>query len=263
MVMELLGPSIEDLFNSCSRKFGLKTVTTIAFQMVPFLASHPQLARVEYMHGRLLLHRDIKPENFLVGLGTQKTTIYAIDFGLAKKYKDSTTGAHIAYRNNKSLTGTARYASVSTHLGIEQSRRDDLEGLVYVALYLLRGNLPWQGLYARTRQEKYRKIMESKLSTSAESLCKSLPGTPRSPLLGELQTLLSYCRQLKFEEAPNYAHIAQLFRDIARKHSFALDSIFEWTTNPPTLVKIPTLPSNGHKLALPFVSPSSQLATKK
>ena len=135
------------------------------------------------MHSRLLLHRDIKPENFLVGLGPNKATIYAIDFGLAKKYRDSHTGTHIAYRNNKSLTGTARYASVNTHLGIEQSRRDDLEGLIHVTLYLMRGNLPWQGLYARTKQEKYRKIMESKLATSADSLCKSLPSSlPRQVL---------------------------------------------------------------------------------
>ncbi len=127
------------------------------------------------MHGKFLIHRDIKPDNFLLGLGERAGTVYVIDFGLTKRYRDGRTGMHIPYRNNKNLTGTARYASVNTHLGVEQSRRDDLEGIVYVTMYFLRGSLPWQGLPARNKHEKYRKIMEAKISTSAESLCKGFP----------------------------------------------------------------------------------------
>ena len=123
------------------------------------------------------MHRDVKPDNFLIGPGKRQHMIFAIDFGLAKRYKDPRTGKHIAYRDNKNLTGTARYASLNTHLGIEQSRRDDLEGMCYVLMYFLRGSLPWQGLAADNKNEKYKKIMELKMSTSAESLCKGFPGT--------------------------------------------------------------------------------------
>ena len=127
------------------------------------------------MHSKGLIHRDIKPENFIFGLGENKDLLHIIDFGLAKKYMDVKTGFHIPYRDNKSMVGTVRYVSINTHLGIEQSRRDDLESVFIILIYLIKGFLPWQGIQAFTKVEKYSKIMEKKMSIPIEILAKGCP----------------------------------------------------------------------------------------
>ncbi|XP_073219487.1 casein kinase 1-like protein 1 isoform X2 [Cicer arietinum] len=212
LVMDLLGPSLEDLFNFCSRKLSLKTVLMLADQMIN---------RVEFIHSKSFLHRDIKPDNFLMGLGRRANQVYAIDFGLAKKYRDSSTHQHIPYRENKNLTGTARYASMNTHLGIEQSRRDDLESLGYVLMYFLRGSLPWQGLKAGTKKQKYERISEKKVSTSIEALCRGYPT--------EFASYFHYCRSLRFDDKPDYAYLKRIFRDLFIREGFQFDYVFDWT----------------------------------
>ncbi|KAE9453390.1 hypothetical protein C3L33_14712, partial [Rhododendron williamsianum] len=212
LVMDLLGPSLEDLFNFCSRKLSLKTVLMLADQMIN---------RVEFFHSKSFLHRDIKPDNFLMGLGRRANQVYIIDFGLAKKYRDSSTHQHIPYRENKNLTGTARYASMNTHLGIEQSRRDDLESLGYVLMYFLRGSLPWQGLKAGTKKQKYEKISEKKVSTSIEALCRGYPT--------EFASYFHYCRSLRFDDKPDYAYLKRIFRDLFIREGFQFDYVFDWT----------------------------------
>lgn len=184
MVMDLLGPSLEDLFNYCGRRFTLKTTMMLGIELI---------TRLEFIHHRNFIHRDIKPDNFVIGIGERANVVYIIDFGLSKQYRDPYHTKHIpylslaavisSYRENKNLTGTPRYASLSNHLGIEQSRRDDLESLGYVLLYFIRGKLPWQGLNAQTKKQKYNKIMESKIEVRASALPSSLE-LLRVPLRG-------------------------------------------------------------------------------
>lgn len=211
VVIDLLGPSLEDIRSICGGKMSLKTVLMLGDQMVN---------RLEFVHSKNFIHRDIKPDNFLIGLGRSANVVYSIDFGLAKKYRDSKTGHHIPFRDGRNLTGTARYASLNTHLGMEQSRRDDLEAVGYVMAYLLRGTLPWQGVRAKGK-EKYKAIMNRKLAVPPEKLFHNFPDG--------LVTYLNYCRALRFEDRPDYGYLRGLLKDLLVKEGHVHDYVYDWT----------------------------------
>lgn len=179
------------------------------------------ITRLEYMHKNNFIHRDMKPDNFVMGNGSKRSLVYLIDFGLSKRYKEAKTGEHIPYRDKKSLTGTARYASVNTHIGVEQSRRDDMESMCYILLYFLKGSLPWQGLPGgRNKNDKYDKIKEKKISTTIEQLTRNSPE--------EFSKYLQYVRNLNFEEKPDYNYLRGLFRGLMQRNGFEDDGQFDW-----------------------------------
>jgi len=212
LVMDLLGPSLENLLEFCQRRFSLKTTLLLADQII---------SRIETLHKKNFIHRDIKPDNFLMGTKNKGNMVYIIDFGLIKRYFDPKTNLHSTYKENKSLIGTARYASLNTHLGIEQSRRDDMESIGYMLIYFLKGTLPWQGLQATNRKTKYEMIEEKKASITISKLTKDLPK--------EFSTYLNYVRTLRFQDQPDYNYLRKLFRNLFNSTGYIYDYEFDWT----------------------------------
>eukprot|EP00831_Metopus_contortus_P007322 TRINITY_DN12801_c0_g1_i2.p1 TRINITY_DN12801_c0_g1~~TRINITY_DN12801_c0_g1_i2.p1 ORF type:complete len:442 (+),score=76.27 TRINITY_DN12801_c0_g1_i2:97-1422(+) len=193
--------------------FSLGTVLSITEQIIE---------RIENIHNKGFLHRDIKPENFVIGRKRAMDTVYIIDFGLAKRFRNPKTKLHIPMKEGKKLTGTARFASLNTHYGIEQGRRDDIEGALYTILYLARENLPWQGVKGETKKEKYEKIKEIKMKFPVEDLCKGLPV--------EFSRSIYYIRALQFEDKPDYNKLKKQFKDCFFKNHLNKNFKFNWET---------------------------------
>lgn len=247
IVMELIGPSLDKFFILCEKKLKLETVIYLGLQMID---------RIEHFHSKGFIHRDIKPNNFLFGkfnrqMTSEDKTVHIIDFGLSTTYlehnpdyKESTalsvntvinTSAqvsdqqvnpafrHIPMKEGARFVGTPRYASLNTHLGIRQSRRDDMESIAYIIIYFLIGDLPWQGVKAKTKSEKKEKIKQLKqvLNVENEQMFDSLPQ--------ELKDFLKYCKNLMYLEKPNYNYLRNLLISLRNKHNFPeVPLILEW-----------------------------------
>jgi serine/threonine protein kinase len=205
LVTDLLGPSLGALQARNCGPFPLSTVLILADQM---------LARIEFLHRKGYVHRDLKPENFLIGRGRMHCVVYLIDFGLSTRFCDPRTLAHIPYSESREVIGTARYISVNTHIGIAASRRDDMESLAYVLIWLVKGSLPWQGVAANTREDKYKTIGRMKMQTPVTEICAGIPH--------EFAVFLEQVRALRFTDEPEYLFYRRLFRRLFIESGFVM-----------------------------------------
>lgn len=207
IVMDLLGPSLEALLTK-HKRFGLKTVIHLAIRMIDIM---------KYIHSCGYIHRDIKPDNFAIG-HTNTKNLYCIDFGIAKRYLKR-NGEHVDYAENKRFCGTARYASIAAHNNIEQGRKDDMESVGYILVYLYKGKLPWQSIKHKDKQQRYKLISEKKMEIDEEALCEGMPK--------EFCVYLKYVRNMDFDEKPHYSSLKKMFEKLYESREYKTDKL-EW-----------------------------------
>ena len=210
LIEPLLGKNLYALFLEHKKQFTLKDICLISLQCINIL---------EGVHSKGIIHCDIKPENFVIG-EKDKRVIYLLDFGLSKKYRSDRTKKQLMYIITKTMTGTARYASRNANSGLEVSRRDDLESLCYMILYFLIKKLPWQGITAKTLEKRYKKIYEKKVELEQLDEFKKIPL--------QIQNFIKYCRNLRFNQDPDYKRIKNFFYDLMKENIIINDGDFSW-----------------------------------
>lgn len=207
IIMDLLGSSLESLLTK-HKRFGMKTIILLAISM---------LDTIKHVHSCGFIHRDIKPDNFAIAYDNPEK-LYCIDFGLSKKYLRR-NGKHIDFSDKKKFCGTARYASIASHRNQEQSRKDDLESIAYILIYMYKGKLPWQGIKHKEKKERYRLIGEKKASVKPEELCEGMPK--------EFLIFLKYVRNLDFDEKPHYSALKKMFTNLYKSRDYKSNKL-EW-----------------------------------
>ena len=214
LVEELLGKSLEQLFKENTKKsknIRLKDMLMAGLQIIE---------RIHLIHSNYILHLDIKPDNFLVGK-TNKSLIYIIDFGLARKYRSSRTGKHIMFSKGGYFPGNLKYSSRNTMKGIMPSRRDDLESIGYMLIYLYTQHLPWDNISTKNKNELAKKIYEIKSLIPIKMICENAPN--------EMNEFMKYVKSLKFEEEPNYNYLIKILENMLKKINQVNDMHFSWT----------------------------------
>ena len=213
LIEELLGKSLEELFKENKFKSNCKRLIDM------LLAGIQIIDRIKSIHSKNMLHLDIKPSNFLVG-NPNNSLIYIIDFGLSKQYRSSRTGKHIQYSKNKYFAGNICYTSLNTMKGIEPTRRDDLESIGYMLIYLYTQKLPWHNIKAQNTLELSKKVLEIKSLISIKMICEDTPK--------EMIEFMQYIRALNFDENPNYNYLTKLLEIMLQKINKNNDMNFSW-----------------------------------
>ena len=213
LVMQLMDKSLEDILH-IRKTFSIKTTAMVVFQLIGVL---------HFIHDKNIIHRDVKPDNCVMGSAELNENLYLIDFGLAKKYRSSRTLKQYPQTRKKRLTGTARYASIHALEGYEQSRRDDMESVGYIMAYLLRGGLPWQGLKLKSKENKYKNILEKKKEITSQELFKGFPN--------EFPEILEYTKNLGYEQEPEYEMLRNKLMALCKRLNYNFDFIYDWTTD--------------------------------
>lgn len=204
LIMELLGKGIDCIQSEYGGKLDIGSVMKLGITIIQYM---------EQIHSCGVIHRDIKPNNFMFGLGPNINKLYVMDFGLSKMWCNN--GSHIEYRTNRSIIGTPRYASINVHMGIEPSRRDDMESIGYMLIYMATGHLPWQGMKKKSKNNSVDTIGEKKMSINLQNLCTGLPLC--------FQKYISYTRELGFMDEPDYQYLINLLLDGAKEHNIRIE----------------------------------------
>lgn len=218
LIMQLLGKSLDVIFDECDNIIDIGTVMKMGIMIISHL---------EKIHRLGIIHRDIKPNNFMFGINENENDLYVMDFGLSKKWcvnKD-----HIEFKTDRSMIGTARYASLNIHIGTEPSRRDDMESVGYMLVYLAKGSLPWQGLKKKTKENQLDKIGEKKMMINLKALCENLPSC--------FYEYINYTRNLQFTDKPDYEYLRDIFIASAKEHNITLKYFWESAINKKTKKK--------------------------
>src|SRR5216684_5920952 len=164
--------------------------------------SNSKLSVLKSLHDHHYVHLNVKPDNFMIGAGDRSSQVFLIDFRLTWLFCNPATHEHITQAKGLNITGTVHYLLINSHLGVTQSRCDNLELLAYIIVYLVKGWLPWQGITVHPSQVHHDEVLRLKQATMAKTLCKGLPQL--------FIKFIQHIWSLSFEDKPDYQYLHSL-----------------------------------------------------